>query len=96
MEIIQNIDLDGKIYKGYLLEIGSVPLIIIKAKNGYIACSYIDLQTAERVGDAVGIVKGVRTFNDMLKARIISVTKKAKEFGVMEGMEVPSVLKLLD
>ena len=38
----ESIAFEGKNYTGLRFNLGNVPLLIIKAKKGYVACSYID------------------------------------------------------
>ena len=66
---------------------GNAPLLILRGSKGYLACSYIDLDTANIVKDAVARVKGVKNISDMLNATIIGVSDKAYELGVREGMK---------
>ncbi len=76
--------------------IGNMPLIVVKAKNGYIACSYIDKETAEKVGDIAAFVSGVRDVEDLKKAKIRDVTSWAEDLGIREGMSVKKALELMD
>ncbi len=48
-------------------------------------CGYLNPATAEKLGDAAVIVSGVRTFEDMLDAKIKWASPKAKELGIVEG-----------
>lgn len=90
------ISFEGKSYLVVKEDIGNVPLIIVKAKNGYIACSYIDKQTAEKVGDIAAFVSGVRTLDDLKKAKIRDATSWAEDLGIREGMSVKKALELMD
>lgn len=76
--------------------IGNLPLIVVRAKNGYIACSYIDKDTAEKVGDVAAFVSGVRTMDDFMKAKIRNATTWAEDLGIREGMSVKKALELMD
>lgn len=87
---------DGKTYVAYNQKIGNLPLIVIKAKSGYIACSYIDKDTAEKVGDIAAFVSGVKNLDDFLKAKIRSTTTWAEDMGIREGMSVKKALELMD
>jgi len=77
-------------------KVGNLPIIIIKAKHGYVACSYIDKCTADKIGDVAAFVSGVKSTNDFLKAKIRSVTTWAEDYGLREGMSVKKALELLD
>jgi uncharacterized protein YunC (DUF1805 family) len=91
-----NVEFDGRKYLALKQHIGNLPLIVVKAKNGYVACSYIDRQTAEKVGDIAAFVSGVKNVDDFKKAKIRQVTTWAENIGVREGMSVKKALELMD
>jgi uncharacterized protein YunC (DUF1805 family) len=78
--------LDGNQFEGYAIPSGNTFILVIKAKNGFLGCGYISLETAEKVGDAVAIVSGVKSFDDMLNAQVKSVSSAAAKLGVVPGM----------
>ncbi len=92
----QTVMLDGKSYIGLVYELGNAPLLILRAKSGYVACSYVDRHACERLGDVAAFVSGVRSFDDMLKAKIRNATQWAEDLGVREGMSVKKALELMD
>ncbi|WP_162509647.1 YunC family protein [Thermogymnomonas acidicola] len=55
-------------------------------------CGYLDIETADRVGDVAVRVTGVRSLGDMLSATVRSVTGKARELGIREGQSVREIL----
>lgn len=87
---IENMTLDA-----VKIDMYGAALIIIKNTNGFLACGYIKIETAEKLGHAGAIVTGVKNFDDMLKAKVCALTSKASEFGVKEGMTGLEALKLL-
>ncbi len=87
---------EGKKYIALKQDIGNLPLIVVKAKNGYIACSYIDKETAEKVGDIAAFVSGVKCMEDLKKAKIRQTTTWAEDLGIREGMSVKKALELMD
>jgi uncharacterized protein YunC (DUF1805 family) len=80
---------------GYLIELGNAPLIIIQAKQGYVMCGYLNMDTANKLGDIAGKVTGVKSFNDVLNAKIIEVSENAKKVGLFEGMNAKDFLNML-
>ena len=78
--------LDGTPFDGYAIPSGNTFILVIKAGNGFLGCGYISLETAEKVGDAVAIVCGVKNFDDMLNAQVKNVSSAAAKFGVEPGM----------
>ena len=87
---------EGRKYLALERKIGNIPLVIVKAKHGYVACSYIDKGTAEKVGDIAAFVSGVKTTEDLLKAKVRSVTSWAEDVGIREGMTVKKALEIMD
>lgn len=87
---------DGKKYIAMRQDLGNLPLIVVKAKNGYIACSYIDKGTAEKIGDVAAFVTGVKNIDDFLRAKIRTTTTWAENIGIREGMSVKKALELMD
>ncbi|MEW6008641.1 MAG: YunC family protein [Candidatus Omnitrophota bacterium] len=58
-------------------------------------CGYLNIKVAEKFGEAACVVKGVNSIEDLLKAPIFNLTKKAYSLGVrkwMSGKE--AILKL--
>lgn len=49
----------------------------------------------EKMGNAACIVKGVRSFQEMLDAEIAEITSKAEELGLKKGMRLEDALKML-
>ena len=93
---MDEISLEGKKYVALTGEIGNLPLIVVKAKKGYIACSYIDKETAEKVGDIAAFVSGVKNLEDVKKAKIRYATTWAEDLGIREGMSVKKALEIMD
>lgn len=90
------ISFEGKKYEALKQDIGNLPLIVVRAKKGYIACSYIDKETAEKVGDIAAFVSGVKNLEDMKRAKIRETTTWAEDLGIREGMSVKKALEIMD
>lgn len=84
--MIQKIKIGNNIALGVNLELPNANLIVIRAKKGYIMCGYLSMETANRLEDIAAKVKGVKNLEDVLKAKIVEVSEKAKETGIKEGM----------
>jgi uncharacterized protein YunC (DUF1805 family) len=81
---------------GIKIEAGNAPILLIKAKNGFLGCSYFSVETANRIGDALAVVSGVSDFEDMLDAEVKTVSNKAREVGVKVGMKGKDALTLMN
>ncbi|NOZ58682.1 MAG: DUF1805 domain-containing protein [Euryarchaeota archaeon] len=83
---IETIDLGKGSALGVRIPLGKAPLLVILAKRGYLMCGYLNVEAAEKLGDAAAVVRGVRTFDDMLSARVEETTSAAEALGVERGM----------
>lgn len=92
----QTIELDGRTYHGMIFPLGNVPLLIVKAKKGYVACSYINKDISNRLGDVACFVTGVKSFDEIMNAKVRDMTNWAEELGIREGMSVKKALELMN
>ena len=54
------------------------------------------MQVKGPFGDVAAFVTGVKTFEDMFKAKIKTFTTWADDLGIREGMSVKKALELMD
>jgi uncharacterized protein YunC (DUF1805 family) len=69
------------------------PLLIVKNKNGFLACGYINVETCNKTEEACAIVTGVSSYDDMYRASVVAVSQKALDLGVKIGDSGESALK---
>lgn len=93
--IIEQIKLKRGIAIGLNIEMQHASLLVVKADLGFVMCGYLDMATAEKLGDVAGRVSGVSTLEDVLAAEVKSVTPKAKELGIAVGMKAVDALELM-
>ncbi len=74
--------IDGAEFYAIKVELSKAPLLLIKGKNGFLACGYINMETANKLGETAAIVTGVKTFDDMLEAKIKLFSDEAKKLGL--------------
>ena len=91
--MIQKIKIGNNVALGINLELPNANLIVIRAKEGYIMCGYLNMETANKLGDIAATVTNVKNFDEVLKAKIVKVSEKAKEKGIKEGMTGKEVLE---
>ena len=84
--LIEQIRLDNGCALGLSFEMQKYPLLVIRAEIGFLMCGYLNIDAAETLGDTAAKVKGVQSFEDMLKAEVVEVTRFARELGVEPGM----------
>ena len=70
------------------------PLLIMQLNKGILACKYIDINIAEKICDKLAVFENVNYFDDILEAKVVNCTSKAKEIGVKEGMTGLEVLEI--
>jgi uncharacterized protein YunC (DUF1805 family) len=84
--LIEQIQLEKGCALGLRFEMQKYPLLVIRAEKGFLMCGYLNVNAAETLGDVAAKVKGVQSFEDVLKASIVEVTEKARELGIEPGM----------
>ena len=71
---------------GLTLFLGKAQLIVAAVTKGYVMCGYLNVETANKLGDCAARVSGVTTLDDLLDAKINAVSETAKHQGLHEGM----------
>ncbi|MDP8011450.1 MAG: YunC family protein [Thermoplasmata archaeon] len=84
--IIEQIPLKNEVALGIKIQLDKAPLILIRAKNGYIMCGYLNMDSANKLGDIAGKITGVNDFQEMLEKKVIEISEKAKELGIEPGI----------
>ena len=92
---IKKIKLEKGQVIGSFIELNNAPLIVLQAKKGYVMCGYLNMNTANKLGDIAGKVTGVKTFEDALDSTIVEASENAKKMGLQEGMKTKEFLNLL-
>ena len=87
---------DEKSYRALKIQLGNIPLIVVKTKKGYVASTYIDRDAAEKLGDIACFVSNVRDFEDLKKAKVRDITSWAEDLGIRPGMTLKKALEILD
>ena len=93
---MEPVEFGEKTYMGLRKDLGNLPLIIVRAKRGYVACSYLSRETAEKIGDVAAFVSGVKEYPEFFNAKIRSATSWAEDMGIREGMSVRKALEIMD
>ena len=91
----QLISIENGQVQGYRIDLGHAPLLILKAGSGYLMCGYLNINAANTLGDIAGRVTGVQSFNDMLKAPVIEITKNAIKKGLQNGITGREFLNII-
>lgn len=92
---MEKLNLFGMDFEAFKIDLYGSKLMLIKGSKGFLACGYINLQTAEKLGHAAAIVRGVASFDDMLNASVCEVSESAKKLGVEAGISGAKALQIL-
>lgn len=93
--IHKEIQINGKTLAGVEIRLPNANLVLVVAEKGFVCCGYLDLATAEKLSDAAAIVRGVKTTEDLLQAKITALTTFAEKLGIKLGMSGKEALELL-
>lgn len=69
------------------------PLLVVKGGRGVLSCGYLSIDTADQIGEALAVVRGVSQFDDMLDAKVVAVSEAAARLGVESGMSGQQALE---
>ena len=84
--IIEQINLENGSAIGLKMDMEQAPLLVIRAKKGFVMCGYLNMEVANKLGDASVRVTGVKSFEDVLNAKAVEVSIAAKKLGINAGM----------
>ena len=68
------------------MDLLGVKILAVQTGRGALVCGYFSLETAEKFGHALAIVRGVASYEDMLNAEVAAVSTAAAALGVTVGM----------
>ncbi|BAT72394.1 conserved hypothetical protein [Thermosulfidibacter takaii ABI70S6] len=67
--------------------------IIIRANKWFAVCTHFNLKAMESHDMAVVMFSGVKTIEQALNAKVVSLTKQARSLGIERGMKVKEALE---
>jgi len=89
---VREVRVGGKSLLGVEVSLpNSPPLVILIGEKGFAMCGFLDIQVAEKLGVVAARVPGVKSVEDMLGKEIASVTSKARELGLVNGVRLLDV-----
>ena len=92
---MDTVNVDGIAFEGLTVKTCKAVLLMIKGSKGFLGCGYFNAETADKLSEAVAIVTGVQTYDDMLGAAVIRVSREAGSLGIETGMSGREALKRL-
>ena len=91
--LVEEIKLEKGSALGLKLDMEHAPLLVIRVAKGFVMCGYLNVEVANKLGDAAVRVTGVRTFEDVLNAKAVDVSEAAKKLGITIGMPAREALE---
>ena len=92
---VRDITTNGKTAQGITIALPNVPLVMVLGARGYIMCGYLNMDTAEKMGDRAAVVRGVASLDELLAGKVVACTSHAQAAGVMIGMSGYEALQKL-
>ena len=83
---MDSIQLDGNQLDAVTFATQNTKILVIRAAHGLLGCGYVSVDTAAKVGDALAVVSGVASYEDMLRASVKAVSPAAEALGIRPGM----------
>lgn len=93
--LIEQIYLEKGTGIGLKMDMEYAPLLVIRARHGFVMCGYLNMEIANKLGDVAVRVTGVRSFEDVLNAKAADVSEAAKKMGIISGMSAKEALNLM-
>lgn len=82
---MEKLELDGLTFEGWRIPLPNSTLVFIRGRRGVLGCGFFNVETADRIGEALAVVSGVSTPSEMLSAEVRQVSRAAAELGVRPG-----------
>jgi uncharacterized protein YunC (DUF1805 family) len=89
------VEVNGNQHQAYELKTSHANILLIKARQGFLGCGYFRVETADKLGEPVAIVTGVKTYEEMLSAKVVRLSQAARQIGIVEGISGREALGLL-
>jgi uncharacterized protein YunC (DUF1805 family) len=93
MPHIEQIQLKNGAALGIMVDLPNAPLVMITASKGFAMCGYLNMESVNKMGEVAVRATGVRTFDDLLAAKVANISDKAREMGIAEGLTVRDALE---
>ncbi len=90
--LVEQVDLENGSALGLKMDMEHAPLLVIRAGKGFVMCGYLNMDVANKLGDAAVRVTGVKSFEDVLNAKAVDVSEAAKKLGITIGMPAKEAL----
>ena len=82
---MDKVNIDNHTFEGANIPSENAKILLIKNAKGFLGCGYFSIETANKLNEAVAIVRGVASYDDMLNAKVVAISEKAAGMGIQEG-----------
>jgi len=82
----EKVMIEGYEFVGTRISTAKSNILVISSEAGFLGCGFFDMAVADRLGDCAAVVTGVKTFDDMLNAKVVRLSAGAAACGVTIGM----------
>lgn len=95
MITIKKIKVGKRYIEAVAIKLLSKNFVLLRGRQGYIMCGYLNMKAAEKFKDVAIKITGVSTIEEALKASVRSCTSSARRLGIYKGQPVREVLKII-
>ncbi|WP_291322247.1 DUF1805 domain-containing protein [Desulfonatronospira sp.] len=95
MEGCNQLMIDGKTCWYVEFPTPKTRLLAVRGEKGILGCGYFNMAVAEKIDEALAIVRGVQSVEDMLEAEVKKVSPAAQVLGVHAGMTGREAMQLM-
>jgi uncharacterized protein YunC (DUF1805 family) len=82
----KEIFVNGKSVNALEADLQNGNLVLAATSRGFVMCGYLNLETAEKLGDTACVVTGIKDLEGLLRGKVVSTTKNAEKLGIIAGM----------
>jgi uncharacterized protein YunC (DUF1805 family) len=93
MPLVEQIRLSNGIALGVKVDLPKAPLVMIRAAKGFAMCGYLNMESVNKTGEVAVRVTGVKSFDDVLNAKVANVSDEARKLGVTDAMTAREALE---
>ena len=83
---MDKVTIDGQEFEAVSFPTENSVVLMIRGRKGMLGCGYLSVATADKTGDALAVVSGVKNYDDMMLASVKAVSAAAAALGVTVGM----------
>jgi len=95
MEGCHQMEINGRICSYVEFSTPKTRILVLRGEKGLLGCGYLNMSVAARIDEALAVVRGVQSIDDMLSAEVRLVSPAARDLGIKPGMTGLEAMKIL-